>query len=52
MRAALEIAGFRDPALMLALVTAAGALLPVLAYRIAMAMNLTRLLGFGAPVMR
>mgnify|MGYP001166117590 CR=1 FL=1 len=52
MRAALEIAGLGDPAMMLVLVTAAGILLPVLAYRIAMAMNLTRLLGFGAPVMR
>lgn len=52
MRAALEVAGLDDPTTMLVLVTAAGILLPILAYRIAVAMNLTRLLGFGAPVVR
>lgn len=52
MRAGLKIVGLADPVLMLVLVTAAGILLPILACRIAVALNLTRLLGFGAPVAR
>jgi len=49
-RAGLKIAGFSDPGMTLVLVTAAGILLPLPAYRIAVALNLTRILGFGAPV--
>ena len=52
VRVALKIAGLSDPALMLALVTVAGIILSVLAYRIAGALNLTRILGFGPPFAR
>ena len=51
-RAGLKLAGFADPIAVLALVTVAGLFLPLIAYRIAIALNITRLLGFGAPVAR
>ena len=51
-RAALKMVGPADPVLALILVTAAGLLLPLFAYRIAVALNVTRLLGFGPPVAR
>lgn len=51
-RAGLKLAGFIDPIAVLALVTAAGLFLPLIAYRIAVTLNITRLLGFGAPVAR
>jgi fucose 4-O-acetylase-like acetyltransferase len=52
MRAVLKIAGLSDSVMTLALVTIAGIVLSLLAYRIAAAMNLTQLLGFGPPVKR
>lgn len=52
MRAGLKIAGFSDPVMTLLLVTAAGILFSLLAYRIALALKLTGLLGFGAPAGR
>jgi fucose 4-O-acetylase-like acetyltransferase len=51
-RAALKMVGPADPVLALILVTAAGLLLPLFAYRIAVALKVTRLLGFGPPVAR
>ncbi|WP_219895167.1 acyltransferase family protein [Aquisediminimonas profunda] len=51
-RAGLQMAGLADPILALVLVTVAGLLLPLFAYRIAVALNVTRLLGFGPPVAR
>ncbi len=52
MRVGLKVAGLNDPVVALALVTAAGLFLPLIAYRMAAALNITRLLGFGAPITR
>lgn len=52
MRIALKIAGVIDPFVTLALVTVGGIVFSLFAYRLAVATNLTRLLGFGAPVVR
>lgn len=52
MRVGLKIVGLSDPVMTLVLVTAAGVLFSLLAYRAAEAMGVTRLLGFGAPVAR
>jgi len=51
-RVALQMAGFADPIAALALVTVAGLFLPVIAYRIAVGLAITRLLGFGPPIAR
>lgn len=52
MRAGLKLMGVHDSGLALVLVTAAGLIFSLVAYRIAVVLNMTRLLGFGAPIAR
>ncbi len=51
-RAGLKLVGLADPIAILGLVTAAGLILPILAYRVAAFMKITGLLGFGPPIAR